>query len=428
MNKKKIGIIGSGAAGMTSAWLLDQEYEIILFEKEPELGGHACSVPITKNNSTIVVEAGAEFFSDAMFTEFNKLLKILEIPVQKYPLTYTFYNTKTGQTIVLPPLHDNAISWGSLEGENLFDLIEFKRFSSNATTVIAHRDTDLTIEDYCNTIELLSDNFKHQFLYPFFAASWGITPEEVKTLSAYNILLWVTKHQPSGLTGLMWNEIIGGMNSYIQKMATQLRNTRIITNAQIISISYPDAHYHLKQKDGTITIVDHLIIATNAHQAQELLAHIPHAQTLKKSLARIDYFDTTIAIHGDKRLMPKNHDDWTIANIAFDGKYSALTVCKPRMKEHSIFRSWITYRINGQLQENELPKPLYAIKHFYHPKPTPSYFQTQKTIAQTLGHNNLWIAGFYTTDVDSHNSAIISAIHIAKKLAPKSKRLAQLIS
>jgi predicted NAD/FAD-binding protein len=211
-------------------------------------------------------------------------------------------------------------------------------------------------------------------------------------------------------------------------MATQLRNTRIITNAQIISISYPDAHYHLKQKDGTITIVDHLIIATNAHQAQELLAHIPHAQTLKKSLARIDYFDTTIAIHGDKRLMPKNHDDWTIANIAFDGKYSALTVCKPRMKEHSIFRSWITYRINGQLQENELPKPLYAIKHFYHPKPTPSYFQTQKTIAQTLGHNNLWIAGFYTTDVDSHNSAIISAIHIAKKLAPKSKRLAQLIS
>lgn len=428
MNKKKVGIIGAGAAGMTSAWLLDNDYEISLFERESQLGGHVCTIPITVAGKTISVETGAEFFSDSMFGQFNKLLHALEIPVHKYPLSYTFYNTINDQSISLPPIHDGIIRWESFEGNNLVNLIEFKEFIDNALPIIAQKQTDVTIYDYCQSIPLLSSSFLHQFLYPFLGASWGITPEEVKSLSAYNILQWILKNKPSGLTGFMWNEIEGGLNTYIHKIADQLKNTRIFYNSSIIAISYQNNQYHLKQANSTITIVDHLIIATNAYEARMHLEHLKDTDALKKSLGNIEYFKTTIAVHGDKRLMPANPDKWSIANIAFDGKHSALTICKPRMKKLNIFRSWITYHIKEQLKERELPEPLYAIKHFYHPKPTPAYFETQKQIARYQGANNLWIAGFYTTDVDSHNSAILSAINIAKKLAPLSKKLAKINS
>lgn len=428
MNKKKVGIIGAGAAGMTSAWLLDQEYKIVLFERESHLGGHVCTIPIMIGNKTISVETGAEFFSDSMFTQFNKLLHALEIPIHQYPLTYTFYNTVTNQIMSLPPIQKNVIKWNSFDQDNLLDLIEFKYFIDNALPILAQKQTDVTVDDYCQTIPLLTHSFKHQFLYPFLAASWGIMPEEVKSLSAYNILQWIIKNKPSGLTGYRWNEVEGGLNKYILKIAEQLKNTDIFYNAPIISITYQNNQYHLKQSNGTMTIVDHLIVATNAQEASQLLAHIQHAKVIQKSLATIEYFKTTIAIHGDKRLMPQNNNDWSIANIAFDGKYSALTVCKPPMKDLGVYRSWITYRLKEQLKENELPQPLYAIKYFYHPKPTPAYFENQNQIAESLGHNNLWIAGFYTTDIDSHNSAILSAIAIAKKLNPKSARLEYLTS
>lgn len=423
MNKKKVCIIGAGAAGMTSAWLLDHEYEIVLFEREAELGGHVCSIPLTINGKKIMVEGGAEFFSPRMFTQFNRLLHALEIPVHQYPLTYTFYNTITQHSINLPPVQDYAIKWHSLEGENLINLLEFKYFIDNALPIIAQEETDITIHDYCESIALLTDAFKHQFLYPFLAASWGITPEEVKSLSAYNILQWCLHNKPSGLTGFIWNEVAGGLNQYIKKMAEQLCNTKIACNTTITAISYANNHYHLEDSNGNTTHVDHLIIATNGHEAAKLLESIAHAQSLKTSLESIEYFKTSIAIHGDKRLMPVDPEDWSIANIAFDGKYSALTVCKPAMKEMNVYRSWITYHINGQLPPHELPHPLYALKLFYHPKPNPAYFENQKVVAQTFGHNNLWIAGFYTNDIDSHNSAILSAMAIAKKLAPNSDRL-----
>ena len=97
------------------------------------------------------------------------------------------------------------------------------------------------------------------------------------------------------------------------------------------------------------------------------------------------------------------------------------------MQQVPLFRSWITYNVWTEASKI-LPDPLYALRTYHHPKVTPAYFATQKKIAQLQGKNNLWIAGFYTHDTDSHNSAIVSAIHIAKKLAPNSARLIQLTS
>lgn len=62
-SRLKIGIVGAGASGLATAWLLDENHEITLFEKEDRLGGHVCTIPVTKNGKTVPVEAGVEFFS-----------------------------------------------------------------------------------------------------------------------------------------------------------------------------------------------------------------------------------------------------------------------------------------------------------------------------------------------------------------------------
>ena len=37
----KIAVIGGGAAGLTTAWLLDEVHDVTLYEKDDRLGGHA---------------------------------------------------------------------------------------------------------------------------------------------------------------------------------------------------------------------------------------------------------------------------------------------------------------------------------------------------------------------------------------------------
>ncbi len=418
-NQPTIGIIGAGASGLVSAWLLEQNHHVILFEKENYLGGHVATVPVTINGTTWPVEAGAEFFSDMMFPEFNRLLALLKVPVRKYPLTYTFYNTKSGHTLVLPPVQEDHVIWRSCTPAHWFDLIHFKRFVDEGAEIVAMGDYALTLKDYVDELGL-PDAFKEHFLYPFFAASWGVSCQEIQQFAAYDLLKWALLNKPANLAAAHWSEIVGGMSNYVTALVNQLTNTTIYTDCNISAITHENNQYHIYNNNQK-TSCDHLIIATNAHTAAQFLSEIPSAHPIKNILQTIEYFSTHIAIHGDRRLLPKDKADWSTANIAYDTIHSALTISKPWMQEIPLFRSWITYNLWFS-DPKELPQPLYALRSYQHPRVTPAYFAAQKALAKLQGKNNLWIAGFYTHDTDSHNSAVVSAINIAKQLASHSDR------
>jgi hypothetical protein len=75
----------------------------------------------------------------------------------------------------------------------------------------------------------------------------------------------------------------------------------------------------------------------------------------------------------------------------------------------------------------DLPDPLYTLETCVHPTPNRRYFETQTYLETVQGHNQLWLAGMHTQDVDVHKSAIRSAVHVAQRLAPDAPRLRQLL-
>lgn len=119
--------------------------------------------------------------------------------------------------------------------------------------------------------------------------------------------------------------------------------------------------------------------------------------------------------------MPHDRQNWSVANIFFDGEKSTLTTYKSWHSSTPVFRSWIMHKENPI--GYPLPEPLYAIREYYHAKVNPTYFKSQRALQALQGKHNLWIAGLYMHDVDSHDSALISAISIAKLLAPQAERL-----
>src|SRR6187401_3245849 len=73
----RVGIIGGGAAGLASAWLLEQEHEVTVFEKDDRFGGHAHTVTIEVDGRSLDVDAGFQFFAPgAAYATFNRLLDI----------------------------------------------------------------------------------------------------------------------------------------------------------------------------------------------------------------------------------------------------------------------------------------------------------------------------------------------------------------
>ena len=113
--------------------------------------------------------------------------------------------------------------------------------------------------------------------------------------------------------------------------------------------------------------------------------------------------------------MPQDRAAWSVVNVrAGDGR-SALSVWAPA-RGGDVFKSWVTY-------EAELPRPLYATASYRHGLIDTAYFDAQRRLRPLQGREGVSLAGLYTADADSHESAIRSAVAVAERLAPDAPRL-----
>jgi hypothetical protein len=117
--------------------------------------------------------------------------------------------------------------------------------------------------------------------------------------------------------------------------------------------------------------------------------------------------------------MPADERRWSIVNIRYDDRRAWTTVWKP-WRAAEVFRSWVS-------GEPEAPEPLYDLIEFDHVKPTPGYFATQRALQAEQGKDGLWLAGMYVHGIDSHESALLSGVRVAARLAPHAPRLRKLL-
>ena len=62
--KKRIAVIGSGISGLTSAWLLREQYDVHLYEAGDYLGGHTKTSDIEVQGKTYPVNSGFIVYND----------------------------------------------------------------------------------------------------------------------------------------------------------------------------------------------------------------------------------------------------------------------------------------------------------------------------------------------------------------------------
>jgi uncharacterized protein len=414
----KIAIIGGGAAGLLTAWLLDGCYETVLFEKQPVLGGHAQTVHIPLNDRTIPVDLGVEFFTPKLFPHFFRLLNHLAIATKEFPLTSTLYTSDKKTTLIFPHMSNSSSLIKLFLPNQLMAIMRFLYFVRQGSWITAQKNKQITIQEFIDSLGF-SESFKNNILYPILSSGWGTTINNFKLFSAYDILTWI-KEELGGFWPASWFEISGGVSNYIDALAKQLTTTIVKTSSSIQNIVYENSLYKITQTDGSISTFDHLILATEPQEASILLKEMPHAASFKAVFDQIESFQSIVAIHGDSSVMPENRSAWSVANICYDGKNSALTIYKHLKTNLPIFKTWV---IQGPSTHNVLPNRVYALKHFQHQSTTPLYFTSQEQLKGLQGVNNMWVVGTHTYDIDSHESAVISALLVAKQLAPNSRRI-----
>jgi len=414
----KIAIIGAGAAGLTTAWLLDQDHDVTVYEKDERLGGHADTINVTVGDQVVPIDAGFEFFSDVMFPTYKRLLNLLNVPTQPFDMIVNMYDTRTGHNYLLPPFRHGRVYLDALTPLKLIDMLRFQWVLRASGTLNKSQDSTITVAQFLEQLGL-SEAYQTRFMYPYLQAGWGVSRAILETFSAYNVLRYSYLNKPDGFMPRGWQEVAGGSQQYIQALSDSLTRTRIRRGAGARCVSAVEGGYAVTDDSSSSAVFDQVVLATNANQAAALIDSMPDRAEVVRLLNGITYFQTTIAIHGDTRLMPPKRRHWSVVNIRHDDQYSQFTIWKKWKSAVPVFKSWITH-------DQRQPEPLYKVVKYWHPQVDAAYFTAQKMLQRHQGVNNLWLAGMYMHDVDCHESAVISAIKVAQALAPDSSRLRQL--
>jgi predicted NAD/FAD-binding protein len=417
-NAMKVAIIGAGGAGLTTAWLLDGHHDVTLYEQTDRLGGHAHTITLDLAGTPVAVDAGFEFLSDAMFPTFVRLLRLLDVPLQPYPMRVTMCNTRDGSGYLMPPFHGWRIFPAGFAPRKVADLLRFARILRASGPLMHARDTTLTVQRFLDQLGV-PEPFRLRFLYPFLQGGWGVSLDEIRAFAAYDILKYSALNISATLIPRGWKEIVGGTQTYVQAVARALESVRVKLATGVTAVERLDTGYRVLDTRGESAVYDHVVLATNANQAAETLTRVERAAEARSILSEMRYFATTIAVHGDTRLMPPRREHWSTVNIRYDAQYSQVSVWRQQQSGLEVFKSWVTH-------DHALPDRLYATVRFLHPCVDTTYFALQGKLQRLQGHDNLWLAGVYMVDVDCHESAVLSAVNVARCLAPQSPRLKRL--
>lgn len=416
----RIAVVGGGAAGLTTAWLLDGEHEVTLFEQDARLGGHAHTIDVDVRGEMFPVDAGFQFFSPgAAYATFNRLLDVLDVERRDYPATLTVFDARVGRPVVMPPLRNGAPVWSSLGPRAIHTLLHFRRFLEDVPAFLERRDTSVTIAAYLES-RRLPKWFVDDFLFPLLLSFWCVEPDQFREFAAYNALHYLGVNRPDGLRPPFQSEIPDGLRAYVDALARGLVTTDVRTGTGVQRIARHPAGFTVTDAAGRPHEFDRVVLATGAAQARRLIAADSALDRVRAQLGRFSSFPTRIAIHGDARLMPQDRTAWSVVNARWDGIHSSLSIWDPRRRA-PIFKSWVTF-------EHELPRDVYALAEYEHGAIDLEYFAAQARLKALQGEDGLWLAGLYTDDADSHESAIRSAVAVARGLAPGSARLALLES
>ncbi|WP_425821840.1 FAD-dependent oxidoreductase [Microbacterium sp. DT81.1] len=421
----RIAIVGGGAAGLASAWLLEGQHDITLFEKDDRPGGHAHTVEVEVDAQRVAVDAGFQFFGRGpAYATFNRLLDLLGVQRESYPATITLFGRdprRPGRrrALPMPPFRGGRPVWASFTPRALCDLIRFRIFLARVPAFLERHDTTVTIEQYLED-HRVSRRFAEEVVNPLLLAFWCVEPAEFRRFAAYNALYYLGANAPKGLSPPRQSQIRGGLAVYVDALVRDLRATELHLGTAVRRVEREGGGYAVEDARGIRHRFDQVIVATNAQQALPLLEAVPGLEPMRRQLGRFEYFDTAIAVHGDRRLMPPDESDWSVVNARWDGEHSALTIWDPA-RGLPVFKSWVTF-------DERMPQPIYALARYEHGKVTPDYFDAQRRLCELQGREGVWLAGLYTHDADSHESAIRSAVTVAQRLAPDSVRLRRLLA
>lgn len=416
MPRETIAIIGSGAAGLTSAYLLSKKYEISLYEKNHYLGGHTHTVLIPEGpDRGMPVDTGFIVYNQENYPSLLKLFARLGIEGAPTDMSFSYSNQETGLE------YSSYVPRGLLaQPFNLFRpsfirmIADILKFNKRAVIDLKQGSlSHLTLGEYLDQLALSRD-FKEQYLLPMGAAIWSTPQQQMLLFPAEVLVQFLCNHGLLALEGRpKWLYVPGGSHSYIKKIQQHLQDEILLSRA-VVSVERKKNHVLVRDESGETRRFDYVVLASHADESLQLLKDpTPRESEL---LGAWQYNSNRVTLHTDLSAMPRNKKAWASWNyIREAGSDESAVSVTYHMNHLQKLKSTTQYFVSLNRSQRIPDDKLIREIHYTHPCYTFAAIQSQTHLPKLNGEFRTFFCGSYF-GYGFHEDAVKSASAVASSL------------
>ncbi|QFZ78197.1 NAD(P)-binding protein [Streptomyces fagopyri] len=302
---RRTAVIGGGVAGLTAAHVLRRARQVVLYEADDRLGGHAHTHDLASSDGRLHrVDSGFIVHNRRTYPNLLRLFDELGVATQESEMSMSVRCEGCGLEYAgaRGPAGLFARPRNALRGSYLRMLTEVPAFHRAARRLLdAGGEEGLTLGEFL-TRERFSPYFVRHFATPMVSAVWSCDAVTAARYPAGHLFRFLDHHGMLSVSDSpVWRTVTGGSRSYVDRVAKQF--DAVHTSAPVRAVRRHADGVDITTADGTTESYDSAVIAVHPDQALRLLADPTEAE--REVLGAFRYSRNTTLLHTDTALLPR---------------------------------------------------------------------------------------------------------------------------
>lgn len=410
----RIAVIGAGVSGLTAAWTLAARHDVVLFEREPRLGGHAHTHEVAVGGAVVPVDTGFMVFNERTYPQFVGLLKALGVESRPSDMSFSVRCDRCDieySSVGLRGLF--ARPRQAFTTPHLAMLADVLRFFRTGRAALADGSARTYSLGGFLDAHRFGDALVRHFVLPMGGAIWSASSRTMRDFPAASYLRFLENHGLLAASGQpVWRTIVGGSRTYVDRIAAALGDG-VRVSAPVTRVTRTATGAIVQAEGREPMVVDAVVIATHADEALALLGDASPEE--RSALGAFRYSVNPTVLHGDARWLPATpaaRASWNVRMPDCRDEHRPVTVTYDLARLQGLDDAHpMLCTLNG----DDIAAPVYARMTYAHPILDGAAIAAQPRVAALNGTRRTFFCGAHLR-YGFHEDGVMSALAAVERL------------